>query len=427
MRLIIGFAFFLISPFAFSETFYQYEKPACYPTKQEACSKAGGQYGKPENTNFDTCFKYYNYPASNNYEPKGDPLPIYLKNPGSGYHFDAPSCSYQPDNDCVEKKGQEVFGSYAVPYQGNPPTFTCKGSCELRLGAGELLHKVDKSGSTFFGSYVYTGAACTVGPENSNPPPTVPNDSVTTPAPNGPSDCGPGEVYGQVNGKPVCVNNNYDPPPGSTPGTGTGENSDDTGENPPNPTASGADATASGSNGTGTGTGTGDGTGTDGEGDGTGEEGEEEADDFCKKNPNLSICKEGKFTGTCGTGFSCTGDAVQCAQAKYTAQQNCLLDPNKVVGDSESMLSKGDALKSDGTGKYAGEGGALSGRIIESSVSMFNFTTDSSSCPPPVTFTVFGKTASISYEGLCTLVLLLRPLVIGVSLIMGFFVLKAGI
>lgn len=65
---------------------------------------------------------------------------------------------------------------------------------------------------------------------------------------------------------------------------------------------------------------------TDGNGTSTTEqsktEKKEPQESFCKDNPTSAFCKEGKWGGSCG-GFTCDGDAVQCAIAKEIYQRNC--------------------------------------------------------------------------------------------------------
>lgn len=49
-----------------------------------------------------------------------------------------------------------------------------------------------------------------------------------------------------------------------------------------------------------------------------------ETNDFCKQNPDLQVCKSGSYSDTsCGSSPSCTGDAVQCAQAANAFKAYC--------------------------------------------------------------------------------------------------------
>jgi hypothetical protein len=48
----------------------------------------------------------------------------------------------------------------------------------------------------------------------------------------------------------------------------------------------------------------------------------EELGDVCKQHPDLTICKNSQISGNCRD-VSCTGDAITCAIARFTAEQNC--------------------------------------------------------------------------------------------------------
>jgi len=46
---------------------------------------------------------------------------------------------------------------------------------------------------------------------------------------------------------------------------------------------------------------------------------------FCQENPTADICKPSNFSGACGGGFTCSGDAVSCAMAREQYNRNCML------------------------------------------------------------------------------------------------------
>jgi hypothetical protein len=59
-------------------------------------------------------------------------------------------------------------------------------------------------------------------------------------------------------------------------------------------------------------------------GDKVGEKKEEkDKKSFCQENPELQICKEGKWGGACNGGFQCDGDAIQCAMAVEQHRRSC--------------------------------------------------------------------------------------------------------
>ena len=64
----------------------------------------------------------------------------------------------------------------------------------------------------------------------------------------------------------------------------------------------------------------------------------ESQDDFCTKNPKVTQCLVGSFSGSCASGFTCEGDAVQCAIARETHARNCqTLQPDT---DTNSIFNK---------------------------------------------------------------------------------------
>lgn len=55
---------------------------------------------------------------------------------------------------------------------------------------------------------------------------------------------------------------------------------------------------------------------------------------FCEKTPSSKLCKDGsedgsKFSGSCGGGFACEGDAIQCAMAQEQHRRACKLFDDK--------------------------------------------------------------------------------------------------
>lgn len=73
----------------------------------------------------------------------------------------------------------------------------------------------------------------------------------------------------------------------------------------------------------------------------------ESKEDYCKANANAKQCKgdeeqEGKFGGSCEAGFTCEGDALQCAIAKDQHKRNCQMFDDKT---SESRLYDSEVAK----------------------------------------------------------------------------------
>ncbi|GAO72221.1 inosine-5'-monophosphate dehydrogenase [Comamonas sp. E6] len=73
----------------------------------------------------------------------------------------------------------------------------------------------------------------------------------------------------------------------------------------------------------------------------------ESKEDYCKANANAQQCKgeeekEGKFGGSCSAGFTCEGDALQCAIAKDQHKRNCQMFDDKTP---ESQLYDSEVAK----------------------------------------------------------------------------------
>jgi hypothetical protein len=84
-------------------------------------------------------------------------------------------------------------------------------------------------------------------------------------------------------------------------------------------------------------------------GDKVGEKTQEKPkESFCQENPGLAICKEGKWGGSCDAGFTCDGDAIQCAMARKQHESACKL----FTEPSDELKATVQSLK--GTGQAVG-------------------------------------------------------------------------
>lgn len=201
----------------------------------------------------------------------------------------------------------------------------------------------------------FTGVSCTPAPEEAggDQPPEAP-----------PATCPVGKCPGQVNGVDVCVpcHETADPPPKEPdpPASSTPPASQPPAANPPgsgpgspgctgncshtstttNPDGSTTTTTTNSSNSTNctgsrctTTTTTTTTTNRNPNGGITGgpttststSTQDQSKDDYCKQNPQAIACKgqDSQFGGACGSGFTCTGDAIQCAMARDQMRRNC--------------------------------------------------------------------------------------------------------
>lgn len=132
--------------------------------------------------------------------------------------------------------------------------------------------------------------------------------------------------------------------------------------------------------------------------------------EFCKDNPRDKSCLDGggSFGGSCEGGFTCEGDAVQCATAQAVNKQNCIMNKPS----SESALYDIEKAK---TGNQTGN---LPGN---STVSIGSGSFDSSdaiggaACIADKSVVVAGKTIVIGFSVICPWLDNLKNILLAVS------------
>ena len=121
---------------------------------------------------------------------------------------------------------------------------------------------------------------------------------------------------------------------------------------------------------------------------------EKPKDTFCAENPDSPLCVKGQFSGGCSSGFSCEGDAVQCAIAKQQHEHNCrLLDT-----ENNDRFFKAAV---DGTDPNSAD--QLRGSAQQVTVDAFDQSGLgwSRSCPQDPQFEVAGGTFEIPFHKVC--------------------------
>ncbi|MFZ5456264.1 MAG: virulence factor TspB C-terminal domain-related protein [Pseudomonadota bacterium] len=227
--------------------------------------------------------------------------------------------------------------AYVSPWTTLPKAI-CRDGCKLNVG-GTGHHIPWSNGTTLHvvNGLVHTGEFCSgdingegegngedetyEGPEDLDPISVTPEDD--------PPRCGAGQCPGEVNGVYTCVSCTDVATPEKPVTTYDRKTETTTTGTPPNQTTetktTDTKATHDGS-GTVTSTTTTSTTKTDANGTTTTEEGKtekkESQESFCKENPTVAFCKNGKWGGGCDA-FTCEGDAVQCAIAREIHQRNC--------------------------------------------------------------------------------------------------------
>lgn len=136
--------------------------------------------------------------------------------------------------------------------------------------------------------------------------------------------------------------------------------------------------------------------------------------EYCKNNANSSTCKStgtgnggsggGDFRGNCDTGFTCTGDGVQCAIARKIHEQRCEdlkgMEPFATVADAGGKVLRGETPQ-DVTDFLDREGDATKninvGNLVKETGD-FNF---SGGCISDVSFSIGGHSISVPLSRVC--------------------------
>ena len=124
--------------------------------------------------------------------------------------------------------------------------------------------------------------------------------------------------------------------------------------------------------------------------------------DYCAANPKAAVCKgenESQWGGACAGGFTCKGDAVQCAQAQAAYDLSCTMktDPqNTTVQAGASAMVAGDNPGDHPGNSEQTVSFELSQRL--DSVPLFGSSGD---CPSDVSFSAMGHAMALPFSQLC--------------------------
>lgn len=149
---------------------------------------------------------------------------------------------------------------------------------------------------------------------------------------------------------------------------------------------------------------------------------------LCKQNPTLTICLNSTVSGTCGA-VTCTGDAIQCATLRATAQMQC-----KQQADSDAIA----ALPATGVGTALMAGNdpmaaQIQNQIKGDSADMSKSTLDQTgfigggACIPDKTFTVSGKSITVSFSSLCENIQPLRYVIMSCAFLVAYLMVSRSV
>lgn len=301
-----------------------------------------------------------------------------------------------------------VAGSGYVNMGSNPSVAgnrkACHGGCEVIFqGSYPELRALVQGKWAYFGkgSYERTGTSCSAA-----------DVAVSTSAPT--NQCASGQVLGEFNGQPLCLNG------------GTGE---PTNPNTPTPSQTATTNTTSSTNPDGSTTKTETTTKPDGSQvvvmtttnpDGSSTQTREEKpapdadpkDDFCKKNPAATLCKTSEFSGGCSA-YLCKGDAVYCAMALEQHRRNCELFENATpMSDLGKQIANGNDPQA---GQHPANANNRS--IIDLGTSLDMSKRWSGGCPTDRQITVMGQTMAIPLSSLCPYLEMFGNIIIALAML----------
>lgn len=256
-----------------------------------------------------------------------------------------PSGSTRMDNgSCGCDLGMKPEAGQCVPYQcpakGSYQPITqpdvkmnqagenfCDGGCSFTPSSW----KMDQQGQ-FWGTWPFKSTGQTCGGKAAADGTKTGTDDL----PKAPTQCGPNQCPGSVNGANVCVPCKSQQAPGpssassgvqpSDPGNGIKGSESST-------TCDGANCTTETKY-------------RDGQGNEVGSKSDIEPQEaYCQKNPTAQQCKKNAFGGSCGGGFTCDGDAIQCALSREVHVRNCQWYEDK---PSDAQVNAGEAAMAGG-------------------------------------------------------------------------------
>lgn len=124
---------------------------------------------------------------------------------------------------------------------------------------------------------------------------------------------------------------------------------------------------------------------------------EDDKFDLCKTNPNLSICREGSVTGTCGQ-ITCVGDAIQCATLRAAAAMECKQRTDEDAIKASPIHALGAAAINGNDPKAAELPTAKNAQVVDVGGIKSDGWLGGGSAFDDVTFSIMGKSITIPFE-----------------------------
>lgn len=134
---------------------------------------------------------------------------------------------------------------------------------------------------------------------------------------------------------------------------------------------------------------------------------------FCEENPGLSICLDGAFGGSCSSGFTCKGDAIQCAIARQSYESSC-----KIHGEN-AMSAIGLAAAAASAPELPASSALFSLGDRLSEVPIFG---TNGGCPSDSSVAVLGVSVALPFSQMCDSLHLVGQALKGLALLVAGFI-----
>lgn len=142
---------------------------------------------------------------------------------------------------------------------------------------------------------------------------------------------------------------------------------------------------------------------------------------YCEENPNASVCKENKdstFGGDCTGGFTCNGDAANCATAKASWELRCEFSKTSPISDFGQSLVDGHDTASLPSSHNPD---------VTRDLSQLGYTDTAGSCLPDLQFNMMGRSLTVPTQGICNIGGWLGNIGVALSLLIAGFIIVGGI
>jgi len=340
----------------------------------------------------------------------------------SAYVYDFTQQSCVPEDLCSDKAGQPSSDYGHVPLSEFTP-LGCKDGCTTAfqgIGPSWFIENGKLTGY-MEGEYTYFGDTCTVGTQPSTGPAPV-------------ESCGPDQTGGTINGNFVCLDQNGptepDPPtqeeqdkedeilqqqePPRITQTDRSENTVDNGDGTTTTTETITETFSDGSTRTTTNT-----TTTNADGSTTTTSGTSTTGGDAERQEQKEEEEEnGNFTDSgCQVAPRCTGDALQCAIARQAWETKCnLVSDTDEVTEADVMAQTGQTQTVEDYFDHANPD-----NVIDTEQLYNPPTASTASCPADISVTTRFGNFNFSYQPLCDLGALVRPLILALSVLIVAF------